>query len=370
MFAMLAGPWPRTTADGTRLADLEAGVAAGQYTSDELAAAVERAVADAVAAQAEAGMGILTDGLVRWADPAAALLGAMRAGDLGGDGMLVRAWRAAAAPVEALVAAVITGPWTLATIEAQGRGGGDATLGAAVERRAGDGLTATTPGADGPVGATPEIARRALEIAGLLADELQALASIGCPVVVVLEPELANVGEDPGRRAGFLDAHRRLLSQAPDLHAMLAVLDGQAVAAGPETVFGAPYASHLFDLIAGPDDWQLVRAAPPERGIVCAALVAGGGAEARDQAPQLMWAAHYAASAAGRGLDRVGIANASPLDSLEPAGARMALASLGRAAALATMPTADALEAGLDPRAVVRMPVHGPLPRRERKRRR
>ena len=113
------------------------------------------------------------------------------------------------------------------------------------------------------------------------------------------------------------------------------------ILAGPEAVFGAPYASHLFDLIAGPDNWYLVRAAPGDRGIICAALVAGVPGAKRDQAPLLAWAAQYAASANGRGLDRVGLANASPLGGLTPAAAREALGGLGRAAALAALPPAS-----------------------------
>ena len=47
----------------------------------------------AVRAQLDAGLELVTDGLVRWPDPAAALLDAIRAGDTGADGLLVRAWR-------------------------------------------------------------------------------------------------------------------------------------------------------------------------------------------------------------------------------------------------------------------------------------
>ena len=72
---------------------------------------------------------------------------------------------------------------------------------------------------------------------------------------------------------------------------MLAITGGSAWGAGADTILGAPYASILVDLVAGPDNWYLVRAAPGERGIVCAALEAGGGRERRDQAPELVWAA-------------------------------------------------------------------------------
>jgi hypothetical protein len=140
---------------------------------------------------------------------------------------------------------------------------------------------------------------------------------------------------------------------------MLAVTGGSAHAAGPETILGAPYHSFLFDLIAGPDNWYLVRAVPGDRGVVCAALRAGGGAEREDQSPELVWAAHYAASSNGRGLARVGLANATPLRDLSPGEARAALEALARAASFAVMPVDQAVEAGLDPRVVTR----GPRPR-------
>jgi len=320
MFAMLAGSWPRLTADGVSLERLEAGLAGGHVTAAEVSSAAERLVREAVAAQVEAGMGLVTDGGVRWADPPRALLAALRDGDLGTSGMLARAWRFAADLTDLPVAARITGPWTLALLDVGGWG--DASV---------------VPG-------------RAGELADALAAELEALAAAGCPVVVVDEPAAVAIGDDPRARAGFARSQRRLLRRTPDLHAMLAITGGSAASAGAETILGAPYASFLFDLLAGPDNWHLVRAAPPERGIVCAALAAGSGREAIDQSPQLVWAARYAASAGGRGLERVGLANASSLAGLDPADARRALDALGRATAFSTMTPAEAIAAGLDKR--------------------
>ena len=321
---MMVGPWPRVLADGTRLDGLDA---------TALADATERLVGEAVAAQVESGMGLITDGLARWPDPDAAVTAALAAGDTGAEGLLVRAWRATAALGAAptaptahgvQVAQVVPGPWTLAI------------------RALGSGAEAGADAAD--------VAARALEIAAALAGELAALAAAGCPVVQVLEPAATAVGADPVARSGFLAAHRRLLEDAGPLHAMLAVVGGSAWEAGADTILGAPYASVLVDLVAGPDNWYLVRAAPGERGIVCGALEAGGGRERRDQAPELAWAANYAASANGRGLARVGLANGSLLGSLAPAEARDALRALGRAAALAALPMDEAVAAGLDPR--------------------
>jgi hypothetical protein len=314
MFAMLSGAWPRILADGTRIDDLEGA---------EQDAAIERLVAELVEAQVAAGIGLVRDGDVRWRDPAGAVLAAIAVGDTGHDGLLARAWRATSALTGQPVAQALPGPWTLAARDVGGWGNPRVVTG------------------------------RALELAGILADDIAALAAAGCPVVVVDEPAAVTLGEDQALGAGFLRAHKRLLSKAPGAHAMLAITHGSAHRSGPQPFFGAPYRSHLFDLIAGPDNWYLVRSAPGDRGIVCAALKAGDAAGRDDQAPLLSWAAHYAASSNDRGLDRVGIANATSLEILRPDVARRALDDLGRAAALAALPPKEAVDLGMDPRAFV-----------------
>lgn len=315
---MLSGGWPRRLADGTPLDDLDP-TAQGD--------AVERLVAELVATQEAAGIGLVRDGDVRWADRGAAVLAALASGDTGPDGLLVRAWRATAALTALPVAQALPGPWTLAVRDAGGWERPD------------------------------DVLDRSLELATALAVDVAALADAGCPVIVVDEPEAVAIGEDDRRRAGFLRAQLRLLAEAPGAHAMLAITGGSAHLAGPAPIFGAPYASYLFDLIAGPDNWYLVRSAPGSRGIVCAALLAGPAAtergRARDQAPLLSWAAHYAASSNGRGIDRVGLANATDLSLLGVAAAGDALDALGRAATLAALPPREAVDLGMDPRAIV-----------------
>jgi len=323
---MLRGPWPRVTADGVVLAHLEAAVAAGSAPPEELEVALARILAEAVGAQVAAGMGLVTDGWVRWADPARAVLAAFKEGDTGPAGLLVRSWRATMAITDAPVAQVVPGPWTLSLRDV----GGFGDLGV--------------------------VTGQASAHAATLAGEFAALADAGCSVVIVDEPGAVGVGANLSAREGFTRSHRRLLRDAPDMHAMLAIAGGSAHEVGPESIFGVPYSSYLFDLIEGPDNWLLVRAAPEERGIVCAALRTAPGSLLGDQAPELVWAAKYAASAHGRGLDRVGLANASSLRDHSPAEAVEALVALGRAAELAALPLADAVRAGLDPRTVRTMP--------------
>ena len=94
-------------------------------------------------------------------------------------------------------------------------------------------------------------------------------------------------------------------------HLSLAITGGNADTAGIETILAAPYASLAVDLIAGPDNWRLVRLTPGDRGIVCGALPAEAGSY--DGPEPLLWAAGYAASSGARGPDRVGLATASSL---------------------------------------------------------
>src|SRR5918995_4006775 len=105
MFAMLHGAWP--------------------LTPEEAEGDARERVGAAVRAQLDAGLELVTDGLVRWPDPAATLLDAIRDRATGRDGLIVRAWREAAEIAAMLAepdphrrppttAAVLTGPYTLA----------------------------------------------------------------------------------------------------------------------------------------------------------------------------------------------------------------------------------------------------------------
>ena len=296
---MLHGRWPGPTEDPTG------------GDADRFAAAAARA-------QVEAGIDLVTDGLVRWGDPSRALLEAIERGDTGPDGMLVRAWRATSTlpgAAGATVAATMPGPYSLAL--AAGATDGAHTAGEPVQ------------------------------LAGVLAGELASLAAAGCTLVVVDEPAAVRIGTDSVARRRFRTAQLTLLEGAAGLHAMLAISGGSAWEAGPETILEAPWSSHLFDLVAGPDNWYLVRATPGERGIVCGASKVPS---REDQAPLLVWAARYAASANGRGLDRVGLTNGVSLGNLAPESATRALEELARAARLAAMEPDDAIAAGLDVR--------------------
>jgi methionine synthase II (cobalamin-independent) len=315
---MLTGRWPRITADGTDLSFLEAGITAGFDAVEHLGKSIEALVGDIVRAQADAGLDLVTDGEVRWPDPGAALLRALAADDTGPNGHLLRGWLTSSALTDHVVAQVVPGPYS---------------LGRRVQ-------------ADASAADRQEFT---LELAARLAGELAALAGAGCAMAVIEEPNAVSIGADDGERDLFSVAQARLLADGPSLHATLGITGGSAWEAGADTILGAPYQSYRFDLVAGPDNWHLVRAVPGDRGVVCGALRADSAA---DQAPELVWAAKYAASSNGRGLERVGLTNAGTLDGLTPDECRRAAAALVRAAHLASLPLEQAIAEGLDPRTI------------------
>jgi methionine synthase II (cobalamin-independent) len=188
------------------------------------------------------------------------------------------------------------------------------------------------------------------ELSEALNARLRDLAEAGCPLVQVDEPDLVRVGDDDAERRRFTAAQARLLDGV-GAHAMLAIVGGNANAAGASTIFDAPYASLLVDLIAGPDNWNLVRQAPADRGIVCGVVPTD--ADRRVDLPVIVWAAGYAASANGRGIDRVGLSTAGSMAALpwDEAERRMRLLAAGADVAAADPETRARR---LDPRALAR----------------
>lgn len=287
MFATLAGGYPRPAPpdDST--------------TPDPGLAAV-------LAAQLEAGLELVSDGLVHRPEADGEALGAR----------LVAAWREVASATDHAAKLAVLGPYSA--------GGADPSPGADTEALAG-----------------------ALVMAG------GALAAAGCPVLEVHEPDAVQIGRHAAERTRFAAAHARLAGELaaahPGLHLCLAITGGNADTAGPETILAAPYASYLFDLVDGPDNWRLVTAVPGSRGIVCGVGDASG--QGRTGLEEIVFAARYAASTGGRGLDRVGLAPSGSLAGLDPERARTVLDLVGEAARLLAAGPAAALRQ-LDPRAV------------------
>ncbi len=175
-----------------------------------------------------------------------------------------------------------------------------------------------------------ERARLTHELAELLNAELLDLEAAGCPFVQIDEPAAAAIGAQSTERQLFVEAEARLLAGLSRLHPSLAVLGGSANETGPVTIFEPPYRSYLFDLVAGPDNWYLVAAAPGDRGIICG-VVPGTRSLGPIGVEVLVFAAQYAASTNGRGRERVGLASAGSFSGLPYAEAlaRMRLLAAG-----------------------------------------
>jgi methionine synthase II (cobalamin-independent) len=287
MFATLAGGYPRP---------------AGLRPADALKAVLR--------AQADAGLGLVSDGMIHDSEDASVIV----------EAWVVAREAARSEGIEQPVKLAVLGPWA---------------------------RSIGTAGSAEPAGAAPE--SPAARSAARLATALAAAVAAGCPVVEVHEPAAA-LPAGPRAGAAFASVHRALLAGLPaDAHVTLAITGGDAEALGADAVFAAPYRSHLFDLIAGPDSWRTIASAPGDRGIIL------GVADATGVRPpgleEIAWAAGYAASLGGRGMARVGLAPSGGLASLDPARARELIDLLGEAARL-LVGDPELLLRRFDPRAV------------------
>ena len=323
MFATLAGAYPRTPLPGQ---PFRLRAAYGRLERGEIDAAGFRAVQDDLVRelldeQAEAGLELLTDGQVRWDDPLSPLAQGLDGFEITGllrwfdtntyfrqpralrpptwpGPITLEDWRFAASATQVPVKQCLVGPYTLGRLADAGDVGRET-------------LT--------------------LALAEALHQELRALLEADVPVVQVDEYALTMIGQDDdAERRLFAEAMRRLTEGLGDVgHLSLAVTMGSAEHVGAATLFEPPFRSYLFDLIAGPDNWRLVADAPGERGIVCG--VADARSTRRDELEVMVWAAHYAASTKGRGLERVGLAPSTGLEYLPRDRAKAKMELLGRA---------------------------------------
>jgi methionine synthase II (cobalamin-independent) len=203
----------------------------------------------------------------------------------------------------------------------------------------------------GPFSAARRHGGASLALAEAVGAVASALAAAGCPLIEIEEPEAVAAAGDGATR----DELAAALLRCTDLvgggvHLSLVLTGGDVDGLGATTLFDLPFASYAFDLIAGPENWRLIAEAPGDRGIVCGALDPSPAAD--DRPEPLVWAAHYAASTRGRGLARVGLANASSLGELPRDRARRKLEALVEAARLASLEDPQERAAQLDPRAV------------------
>ena len=285
--------------------------------------------------QLDAGLGMLSDGRVHDAvAEGAAIVDAWTAADEAVRQLVLEDGAGLEPP---LVKVCVVGPYTL------GRGA-DGPGAAAGE------VTGRSP-SSGPSAAGPSARRRRRTLAA--AEELNGvigeLFRAGAPVVQVGEDALAHLDAAADRELALVRDALSRLTRDLDGHVSLAVSGGNADRPGPALFFDPPFASYLFDLVAGPDNWRLIAVAPGDRGIICG--VADARSRTRDDRAVMVWAARYAAALGGRGPQRVGLAPSAGLEILPRDVARAKLAALAEAARAAGLPDEE-LKQVLDPRAV------------------
>jgi 5-methyltetrahydropteroyltriglutamate--homocysteine methyltransferase len=356
MFATLVGAYPRTPLPGTpfRLRAAYGALERGEIDRDGFREVQDKLVREVIGEQIDAGLGLLTDGAVRWDDPQTAIARGLDGFELTGllryfdtntyyrqpradatptwrHPILVSDWRfaqqaardaAAERVLEPLpVKACLVGPYTLARLSDPGQLGRES-------------LT--------------------MALAEALGQEVRALVDAGAPVVQVDENAFTMIGRDDDAERELAGRALRTLTDSvagmEGAHLCLSVTMGSAEHAGADTIYDVPFSSYLFDLIAGPDSWRVIAYAPGDRGIIC------GVADARNTAPDdeavMVWGARYAASMNGRGLDRVGLAPSTGLEYLPRDRAKQKISALAEAARKAALPD-ERLKAELDPRAVM-----------------
>ena len=310
MFATLLGALPRPTVD-------EHGEPIARPGNPDLDV-VDDLIGVAVRAQEAAGLEPVTDG--RLGDPEfdrlAALLVSPDATERAVAAAL-EAWHRTAAVATTAAKQALPGPYSI----------GIRTRAAGTER-----------------------AVRTAAAAEALAAIVAALADAGCPLVEIEESEAHRATD--GHEAGlFADAHRRLEGAGGGgaIHRSLSITRGSVPAAAIDHIVELPYASIAVDLIAGPDNWYLVRRLGREQGVIAGVLSGGDVDEAREV---MVWGAHYAGAGSGRGRQRVGLGSAGSWANLTWESALGKLDRLADAARLSAMPVGEDLAQSLDPRAV------------------
>ena len=291
----------------------------------------EELIRAAIRAQEAAGLEPITDG--RLFDPgfervsstlvARAGVHSLTSVRKAGDASPVEAWRLTAAQTGRAVKQALPGPYSIG-------------------RRA--------LAAGQPAGREPDARAVTFALADAMRADVIALAEAGCPLVEIEETEAHTIGTDQAGRELFQEAHRRLSEGIEGTHLSLSIVGGSAWEAGLDTLLAGRYASLAVDLVAGPDNWNLVTRLPGDRGVIAGALPAKD--SPADTKEVLLWAARYAAGANRRGLERVGLGSAGSWADLTWEAAVRKMNRLGEAARLAATPGGEELARAIDPRAV------------------
>jgi 5-methyltetrahydropteroyltriglutamate--homocysteine methyltransferase len=225
----------------------------GEITAEEVAQVEDEVTVEVIAEQAEAGVDLVSDGQIRWDDDQTYIARRLDGFEIGGliryfdtntyyrqpnvtrsvrwrEPMLVRDYEFAAADSAKPVKALITGPYTLATLCTDSHYG---------DRR-----------------------RLVLDLAAALHEEAKALAAAGAPVIQVNEPAIVQDKEDVGilqeaitRMVDGVGAETALYTWFGDADGILPQLMEL-----PVDVIG-------LDFVWGPGNWEALKRTPFTKGL-------------------------------------------------------------------------------------------------------
>lgn len=355
MFATLVGAYPRTPHAGQpfRLRAAYGRLERGEIDRVRFREVQDELVCEVIEEQIDAGLGLLTDGQVRWDAPLTPVA-------CGLEGFALTALRRYFDTDTYYRQPLAQGRprWTHPIFVADWRFADEAARDATSERNL-EPLPVKAclvgPYTLARLSDPGDLSRETLTmaLAEALGHEVRALVDAGAPVIQIDENALTMIGRaDDSERKLASRAFSRLTEgvRASRSHLCLAVTMGSAEHAGPDVLYGSPFASYLFDLIAGPDSWRVIAYAPRERGVICGVADARG--PTPDHEPVMVWAARYAASMNGRGPDRVGLAPSAGLEHLPRDKARAKITGLAEAARKSGLSRQE-LRGELDPRSMM-----------------
>lgn len=224
----------------------------GEATPDDLRRAQDDLAREVIAEQESAGVGLVTDGQVRWDDILTPFARRMAGFEIGGllrwfdnntyyrrpvctgpvewrGPASVEAYRFAADVASRPVKAVIPGPVTFARMSLDEHYGSHDDFVYAIAR--------------------------------VLAQEAFELAAAGAPVIQIDEPALLDAPEDLDLASSALGI---LTAELDEAETILATYFGDAKRLGPQ-IFELPVDGIALDLVAGPANRELIKEVPPEK---------------------------------------------------------------------------------------------------------
>jgi 5-methyltetrahydropteroyltriglutamate--homocysteine methyltransferase len=252
----VVGSYPKPPAEGepfTVRKTLHA-LERGDASPEDLKEAQDELVTEVIREQQEAGIGVITDGLARWDDIVTPFARHIAGFEIGGllrwfdnnvyyrrpiargavewrGPFSVDGYRFAAEIADRPVKAVIPGPVSFARLSVNEHYADHEAF--------------------------------VLAIASVLAQEAAELEAAGAPIIQIDEPSLLGAPEDIDLA---IESVGRITGELSEARTVLATYFGDAKRLGAD-IFKIPTDAFGFDLVSGPENIELIRSAPADKGI-------------------------------------------------------------------------------------------------------